>query len=70
MTELKFKIDGRLNHLQQLMEGNAHLDRPEYVSDVIESITKFWRALDEADKDYVESARYALIEELPWNINK
>lgn len=68
MTELKLKIDARLDHLQQLMEGQAHIDRPEYVSDVIKSITKFWRALDEQDKDYVECSKYALEEGLEWNV--
>jgi len=68
MTELKLKIDARLDHLQKLMEGQAHIDRPEYVRDVIESITKFWRALEEQDKDYVDSARYALEKSLEWNV--
>lgn len=70
MNNLKAKIDSRLNHLQKLMEGQAHLDRPDYTDDVISSITKFWTALDEADRDYVNAARYALINEMPWNVNQ
>jgi len=68
MNNLKTKIDARLNHLQQLMEGQAHIDRPEYVQDVIGSITKFWTALDEADRDYIECSKYALEKRLEWNV--
>lgn len=67
---LRDKINGRLDHLQQLMEGQAHIDRPEYTSDVIDSITKFWTALNEEDRDYVECAKYALVEKHPWNVNQ
>lgn len=67
---LRDKINARLDHLQQLMEGQAHIDRPEYTSDVIDSITKYWSVLKEDDREYVESAKYALVEKLPWNINQ
>jgi len=64
------RIKYKLDHLQQCMEGQAHIDRPEYTSDVIDSITKYWSVLKEDDREYVESAKYALVEKLPWNINQ
>ena len=67
-NDLRQRIDDRMNHLQQLMEGNNHLSRPEYVNDVIESVVKFWSALDEDDKEYIEMAKYALDEKREWNI--
>ena len=70
MNNLREKINNRLDHLQLLMEGQAHIDRPEYTNDVISSITKFWTALDEADREYVEAARYALDNKKSWIINQ
>jgi hypothetical protein len=68
MTGLRAKITIRMDHLQALMESNAHLDRPEYVFDVIESVTKFWSALSEEDRDYIHGARYATEENHEWNL--
>ena len=62
------KIKDRMDHLQQLMEGNNHLSRMEYVLDVVESVSKFWSALSEEDKDYIQTARYAIEEQREWNI--
>jgi hypothetical protein len=63
-------ITSRMDHLQELMEGQAHIDRPEYTSDVIESVSKFWSALDDEDKDYIHCATYALENKKQWNIDK
>jgi hypothetical protein len=68
MTGLISKITIRMDHLQELMESNSHLDRPEYVLDVIESISKFWSVLPEEDRDYIHGARYALEENHEWNL--
>lgn len=62
------KIKDRMDHLQQLMEGNNHLSRPEYVLDVIESVSKFWSALSEEDKDYIQCAQHAIENEMEWKV--
>jgi hypothetical protein len=67
---LREQIKSRMDHLQELMEGQAHIDRPEYTSDVIESVSKFWSALDDEDKDYIHCATYALENKKQWNIDK
>lgn len=59
-------ITNRMDHLQELMESNAHLDRPEYVEDVIASVSKFWSALSEEDRDFIHAARYAIEEKMYW----
>jgi hypothetical protein len=64
--ELRNKIETRMQHLELLMNGQAHLDRPEYTFSVIESVTKFWSILDEADKDYIQCASAALEDKVPW----
>ena len=68
MTGLISKITIRMDHLQELMESNSHLERPEYVLDVIESISKFWNVLSEEDRDYIHGARYAIEENHEWNL--
>ena len=35
------KAVNKFNHLKQCMQGQAHIDRPEYVDDVIISVMKF-----------------------------
>jgi hypothetical protein len=67
---LREKIKSKMDHLQKCMEGQAHIDRPEYTSDVIESVSKFWSALDDEDKDYIHCATYALENKKQWNIDK
>ena len=62
------KIKSRMDHLQQLMEGNNHLERPEYVLDVIESVSKFWSALEDEDKEYIQIAQDAIKEGREWKV--
>ena len=59
-----------LDHLQQSMENQTHIDRPEYTSDLIDSIAKRWTALAQEDQEYISTARYALVNKMPWNINQ
>jgi len=65
---IKNLIKTRMDHLQELMEGQAHIDRPEYVNDVIESVSKFWSVLSDEDKDYIHCARDALENKTDWNV--
>ena len=60
------KIQSKLDHLQMSMEGQLHIDRPDYTNDLIESITKFWSVLKEDDREYVEAAKYALVNKMSW----
>lgn len=62
-------INIRMDHVQQLMESNAHLDRPEYVEDVISSVSKFWSALSDEDRDYIHGARHAIEEKIYWDVS-
>ena len=65
--DVKDKIKDRIDHLEKCLTGQAHIDRPEYVQDVIDSIGKFDSALSEEDQDYLLSAKFALSEGLKWN---
>lgn len=67
---IKDKIKDRIDHLEKCLIGQAHIDRPEYVQDVIESISKFDSELSEEDEDYLLSAKFALTEKLKWTKDK
>jgi len=62
------RIKDLMDHLQKCMEGQAHIDRPEYVQDVIDSVGKFQSHLSEEDEDYLLSAVVALNEKLEWKV--
>jgi len=67
MNALRKKIDYRLNQLQDFMDNNIHLEDPQQVLELIKSITKFWSILEEGDRDYVESARFAVEFQKTWS---
>ena len=65
---LRDKINERMDELQKLMEGNEHLSNPDKVELLIGSVSKFWSALSEEDRDYIHGARYALEEKVEWKV--
>ena len=62
------KINERMDILQNWMENNYHLKRPEVVKEHIESISKFWSVLSEEDRDYIQGCQYAIEEKMQWNL--
>ena len=62
------KINERMDILQNWMENNYHLKRPEVVKEHIESISKFWSVLLEEDRDYIQGCQYAIEEKYEWKI--
>lgn len=65
---LRDKINARMDELQKLMEANEHLSNPDKVELLIGSVSKFWSALSEEDRDYIHGARYALEEKMEWKL--
>ena len=68
MTELREKINQRMDILQNWMEKNYHLKRPEVVSEHIVSVSKFWSVLSEEDRDYIQCSQHAIKEQTEWNV--
>ena len=66
MSDLRNKINTRLEYLETLLGNQKHLSNPALVVECIESITKFWSILNDEDKDYVEYARFALETKSEW----
>lgn len=63
---VKEKIEQRLTELQTILENGHHLEDPDKTNDLIDSISKFWSVLKEEDKEYIQSARYAIEQRLEW----
>lgn len=63
---IREKIESRLTDLEHWLEKNYHLTNPDEVIELIESISKFWSILDEGDKEYIQSARYAVEQKKDW----
>ena len=63
------KINERMDILQNWMENNYHLKRPEVVKEHIESVSKFWSVLSEEDRDYIQGCQYAIEEKIEWKLD-
>lgn len=68
MTNLREKINKRMDTVQWCMETQLHITDPGMVSDQIELVSKFWSALSEEDRDYIDCAKYALDEKMEWKL--
>ena len=73
MTEtIKEKIKSRLDELEENLKAGKHLlansdeDEMLEVYKLTESISKFWRVLTDEEKDLIQAARIAILEQKPW----
>lgn len=69
MNTLRTKIKTRFDGLTAAMEAQKHLSDGEDFIEVItliESITKFWTILSDAERDYINAVRLAVEDQKPW----
>jgi len=62
----RVKAVNKIDHLKWCMKGQAHIDRPEYVNDVIISVRKFEGELNDGELDLLNNATTALQEGTTW----
>jgi hypothetical protein len=60
MQDLKKKINDRMDILQDWMEQDYHLKRPDVVYEHTLTVSKFWPVLSEEDKDYIQGVQFAI----------
>ena len=65
---LELKIKQRMDILQDWMEDNYHLRRPEVLLEHIQTVSKFWSILQEEDIDYIEGCKFAIENKNNWKI--
>ena len=59
---LRDKIKERMDEIQKMMESGNR----EGIQEKVDNVTKFWSALSEEDRDYLNAVRGAVEENLPW----
>lgn len=65
---LRDVIFDRMNELECMMLRQDHLSDPDMVEEHIRTISKFWRVLNDEDKDYIDGCRHAIEEKIEWKI--
>jgi len=60
LQNLKDKINERMDILQNWMEQDYHMKRPEVVYEHTLTISKFWPVLSEEDREYIQCAQDAI----------
>jgi hypothetical protein len=61
----------RMDQLQAFMEANHHMKNEsgnQEVWDLILKLQRFWGAMGDEDKDYIEVAKVAVLERRSWNL--
>lgn len=73
MTEtIREKIKSRLDELEANLKAGKHLlaksdeDEMLEVYKLPESVSKFWRILTDDERDLIQCARIAILEQKPW----
>ena len=73
MTEtIREKIESRLDQLEADLKSGKHLlnhaseDEMLEVYKLTESISKFWRVLTDEERDFIQAARIAILEQREW----
>lgn len=69
---IREKIKSRLDQLEADLKNGKHL--LEYASEdemlevykLTENISKFWRILSDEEKDFIQAARIAILEQREW----
>lgn len=54
--------------LQEWMESNYHLKRPDVVAEHTLQLSKFWSVLSEEDRDYIQCAQSAIEDKKEWKL--
>jgi len=65
---LQQKIDERMDQLQECMESNYHLEKPDEVMQHTYTVSKLWSVLSEEDREYIQVAQHAIEDQLEWNV--
>ena len=66
---LRYKLEQRLQLLEQAMKRNMHISDRNTVDILIDRLTYAWNVLNEEDKDFIQGCQFALEEQIEWNKN-
>ena len=63
---IRERIKVRLDELENLLETQSHIHASELVTEKLESVSKFWSALSEEEREYIASVRLAIKRGFEW----
>lgn len=66
--KLAVKINSIADELQEMMEGNQHLESPDLAIELVNKLGVYWAFLDDELKDYVHCSRAAIEDRMEWNV--
>ena len=64
---IRQKIEQRMDDLENSLKMQTHLKESTAIGDLIESISKFYSILTEDQREFVQCARLAVLEQRHWN---
>ena len=68
MNKIREKITNNFDALEDAMCDQRHLEEDSIVEVLIliENCAKYWRVLDDEDRDFLNAVRYAVEEQKRW----
>lgn len=68
MNKIREKIKSNFDALEKVMHQQKHLEEDSIVEMLIliDACSKYWRVLDDEDRDFLNAVRYAVEEQKRW----
>ena len=67
-TTIRRRIEERLNLLESMLTSQRHISDPDAVFETIASVSKFYSVLTEEQRDFINAARWAIEEQMEWEL--
>ena len=61
-------INDKLNHLEQSLLNQDHLNNPIEFLTQLASLSKYFHLMSDEDRDYIHCAKTALEDQIEWRI--
>jgi len=65
-ANIRTRIEHRIDRLELILNEQVHLRDLQSVDALIESISKFYSILSDDDREFLQCARLAVLDQLPW----
>ena len=64
------RVNSRPNTLEYMLKRNIHLNDEMLFEEVLNMVVKYWPAMNEADREFYEAARWAFDNKKVWMNNE
>ena len=68
MKKIREKIKVNFDALEDALKHGRHLDKDSIIEmlALIQACSKYWSVLDDEHRDFLNAARFAVEDEVPW----